>query len=163
MLITLTRSSCSVRWSPSFFRPMVRSFTQIPPSLFTSRIWNRTLRRWSCSGPPHTSQTCGSSFVAGIGGPPTPPPTPPTPPPGSESRYSSERHWQNTSFRIGEANEPCWCIMRINKETVRFYSLVWEQGFTESREEDSSQLLTVLKVTVLANRLALPFNSPLLG
>lgn len=111
-------SSGSVRCTPSFFSPMVRSLTQIPPSPFTSRTWNSTLSLCSCSGPPHMSH--GWSDWPGSDSPATgrrvsgldgdadelssacPPPLPGSTP---------ARHWQNTSPSRGGMSEPCWCII----------------------------------------------------
>lgn len=118
-------SSCSVRCTPNFFSPIVRSLTQMPPSPFTSRTWNSTLSLCSCSGPPHMSHGCadwpgsepqspdtgcrvtGLDVEAEEGSPACPPP----PPPGSTPGWvSADRHWQNTSPSNGGINEPCWCI-----------------------------------------------------
>lgn len=128
-------SSCSVRCTPNFFSPIVRSLTQIPPSPFTSRTWNSTFSLWSCSGPPHMSHWCVAwsecqspapgCWVTGSDGDgdgddgadeegSSPVCPPPPPPPGSTPRWvSPARHWQKTSPSKGGINEPCWCIMRV--------------------------------------------------
>lgn len=117
-------SSFSVRCTPNFFSPIVRSLTQMPPSPFTSRTWNSTLSLCSCSDPPHISQGCndcpGSGcqlaaagcLVTGFdkedeeGSSVCPPP-----PPGSTPGWvSAVRHWQKTSLSKEGINEPCWCI-----------------------------------------------------
>lgn len=125
-LSPLTISSCSVRCTPNFFSPIVRSLTQMPPSPFTSRTWNNTFSLCSCSGPPHMSHgwadwlgsecqspTTGCRGTGLDGGPEEGSSACPLPPPGSTPRWvSSDRHWQNTSLSKGGINEPCWCIMR---------------------------------------------------
>lgn len=117
-------SSCSVRCTPNFFSPMVRSLTQIPPSPLTSRTWNSTFSLCSCSGPPHMSH--GYADLPGSEGqlPATGCPMTglddeadevsaacPPPPPGSTPGWvSADRHWQNTSLSKGGINEPSWCM-----------------------------------------------------
>lgn len=123
-LCSLTMSSCSVRCTPNFFSPIVRSLTQMPPSPFTSRTWNSTFSLCSCSGPPHMSHGCadwpGSDCqpaatgcrMTGLEGEDEEGSSAcPPPPPGSTPGWVSvDRHWQNTSLSKGGINEPCWCI-----------------------------------------------------
>jgi hypothetical protein len=127
---TRTMSSCSVRCTPSFFRPIDRSLTHIPPSPLTSRIWNSTFNLWSCSGPPQSSHGCGSNewncsvssadtkdwpggrwFVGEVQSCSS---ACLSPPPGLAPRWDSEEsHWQKTPFNSGEIKEPFWCIIGI--------------------------------------------------
>lgn len=123
---TPTMSSCSVRCTPNFFSPIVRSLTQMPPSPFTSRTWNSTLNLCSCSGPPHMSHGCAdwpwsecqSSAtgwrVSGLDGEVEEVSSACLlPPPGSTPGcVSADRHWQDTLSK-GGINEPCWCIMSV--------------------------------------------------
>lgn len=108
-------SSRSVRCTPSFFKPIVKSLTQMPPSPFTSRTWNSTLNLCSCSDPPHMSQwcdawpesgcqraTCCRTVVFAFS-------EYAHPPSGSTPEgVSEDRHWQNICK--GGINDPCWCI-----------------------------------------------------
>lgn len=127
----LTMSSCSVRCTPNFFSPIVRSLIQMPPSPFTSRTWNSTLSLCSCSEPPQVSHGCAGwpgsvcqsaatdSLVTGWDGRATEESSAspcPSPPPGSTPGWvSAEQHWQNTSLSKEDISEPCWCIMSVRQ------------------------------------------------
>lgn len=115
---SLTMSSRSVRCTPNFFKPIVKSLTQMPPSPFTSRTWNSTLNLCSCSDPPHMSQWCdawpesgcqratGCRTVVFAFSEYAHPPSGSTP-----EGVSEDRHWQNICK--GGINEPCWCICKM--------------------------------------------------
>lgn len=113
-------SSCSVRCTPNFFSPIVRSLTQMPPSPLTSRTWNSTFSLCSCSDPPHVLPGCADSpgsewqlEAKGFDGEEDDEGSPacPPPPPGSTPGWvSADRHWQDPSLSKEVINEPCCCI-----------------------------------------------------
>lgn len=140
-------SSCSVRWTPNFFKPMVRSLTQMPPSPFTSRTWNSTFSLCSCSGPPQMSHGCadrpgsvrqspatgclvtGSDGEAEEGSSACP-----HPPPGSTPGWvSADRHWHNTSLNKGGISESCWCIGDLFSTLLATVSTGWEPSQRDDR------------------------------
>lgn len=154
----LTLSSCSVRCTPNFFSPIVRSLTHMPPSPFTSRTWNSTFSLCSCSEPPHISHGCSDwpgsecqsaatgSLLTGLDGradeESSTCPCPPPPPGSTPGCVSADLHWQNTSLSRGDINEPCWCIL-----SVRYYRAADRLDTLLAKWVFAAQELTLVLIT----------------